>query len=478
MSLFNPRRWTAGCLMLLSFTVGAEPTLEERVGLTAESIEQAVALRDAAVSGSQAWDWVESLTTEVGPRLAGTDAEARARDWAVAKLRELGFKHVRQEPFTIQGWERGQEFAEVVAPFPQPLSITALGGSVATDDDGIEADVVLFENLHALERAAEGSLDGKIAYVGHAMRATQDGSHYGYFGRLRREGASIAASKGAIGLLIRSIGTDSHRMPHTGSMRYKKEFARIPAAALSNPDADQLERMATRGESVRVAMTLTPRFTGEVESANIIADIPGRDYPDQYVVIGGHLDSWDLGTGAIDDGAGIAITLEAARMILASGVQPRRTIRLIFWGAEEVGLLGGFAYVDQHREHLRQHVAGTESDFGARPIWQMTSRVSDRAQPLVDLIGQLVEPLGIAPGAKDVASAGPDLTPMIREGFPGFRFVQGGGDYFDLHHTHDDTLDKIEPSELDQNVAAYVVFTWLAANSLIDDWGWIDPKKD
>lgn len=332
--------------------------------------------------------------------------------------------------------------------------------------------MAFFSSLSALESATEGSLEGKIAYVGHAMRRTQNGSHYGYFGRLRREGASIAASKGAAALMIRSIGTDSHRMPHTGSMRYDPDYPRIAAAALSNPDADQLERMAARGEPVRVQMTLTPRFLGEVDSGNVIADITGSEAPDEIVIIGGHLDSWDLGTGAVDDGAGVAITMEVARRILASGQRPRRTLRLILWGSEEVGLLGGRHYLENYAETLKNHVTGTESDFGAGKIWQMTSRVAPEAKGVVDLIGELVAPLGIAPGANDIESSGPDLTPMVRAGMPAFRFVQDGMDYFDLHHTPDDTLDKIEDRNLDQSVAAYLVFAWIAGNTTINDWGW------
>jgi hypothetical protein len=392
-------------------------------------------------------------------------------------LTELGFDNVHVESFEIDGWERGQEFGRVVAPFPQPLMLTALGGSVATEPEGLEADLEVFASLSALKRVPEGSLTGKIAYVGHAMHATQDGSHYGHFGALRREGASIAASKGAIGLLIRSIGTDSHRMPHTGSMRYQDEQPKIPAAALSNPDADQVERMARRNQTIRIAMTLTPTFTGKVPSGNVIADITGSDYPDQYVVIGGHLDAWDLATGAIDDGAGVAITLETARRILAAGKRPRRTIRLIFWGAEEVGLLGGYAYRDRHRDELTNHIIGTESDFGAGRIWRVTSRVSTQAVPIVNLISELVEPLGVAPGPNTIEGSGPDLTPMVQIGMPSFRFVQDGSDYFDLHHTPDDTLDKIEPAAMDQNVAAFLVFTWLAANSGIEDWGWTSMSE-
>ena len=459
-----------GGLIVMASAATANPVSD--AGLSDEAVERAVLLRDSAVEGTRAYEWVERLTTEVGPRLGGSEGEARARSWATQTLEALGFSNVHVDPFTIDGWLRGEERAAVIAPFPQPLAITALGKSIATPAEGVEAEVVMFENLAALRRADPATVKGKIVYTGHAMQATQDGSSYGHSGRLRREGPSEAARKGAIAIMIRSIGTDSHRMPHTGATGYDEDVTPIPAVALSNPDADQLERIASRGLAIRVALTITPRALGEVRSGNVIADIPGRESPEQIVIIGGHLDSWDLATGAIDDGAGVAITLEAARLILASGWQPRRTIRLVLWGSEELGLLGGRHYAEQHKAHLRQHVIGTESDFGAGKIWQMTHSVNDAAKPIVDLIGQLVAPLGVAPGADNVRNAGPDLTPMIQAGMPGFRFVQDGMDYFDLHHTPDDTLDKIDPANLDQNVAAFVVFTWLAAESEVTDWGW------
>jgi hypothetical protein len=444
----------------------ASPAVE--TGLSAESIVHARSLRDQALESDLAWDIVESLTTEVGPRLAGSAQEARAREWAVARLQAMGFDNVRVEPFTISGWTRGEERAAITAPFPQPLSVTALGGSVATPEEGIEAELVLFESLAALQAAPAGSLQGKLAYVGNAMQRTQDGSSYGYYGRARRIGASVAAEKGAVGLLIRSIGTDSHRFPHTGQMNYAEEVTRIPAAALSNPDADQLERIAARGETLRVSMLLTPQMLGPRESGNVIADITGSERPEEVVIIGGHLDSWDLGTGAIDDGAGVAITAAAAKHILDSGRRPRRTVRLILWGSEEVGLLGGRAYLEAHREALAQHIIGSESDFGAERIWQLTARVSPEGQAVVDTLLGLLDPLGIAPGSMDQPGAGPDLTPMVAAGLPSLRLVQNGMDYFDLHHTHDDTLDKIDRAALRQNVAAYVAFAWLAADSTVD----------
>lgn len=472
----KPDRWlklsALGLTLALAFLLHPLKVMAENEdGLTVESIEHARQLRDHALAGTRAFEWVESLTTEVGPRLAGSEAEARARDWAVSQLKQLGFSNVRVEPFDIEGWQRETELAWVVTPGHQPLAVTALGGSVSTPDGGIEAEVAYFANLQALEAAPAGSLQDKIAYVSHAMKRTQDGSHYGYFGRLRRTGASVAASKGAIGLLIRSIGTDSHRMPHTGALRYAPDQPKIAAAALSNPDADQLERLLARYPSVTVGLLVSTKFTGVVASGNVIAEIPGWQYPEQIVVMGGHLDSWDLGTGAIDDGAGVAISLEAARLILESGKRPRRTVRLIFWGAEEVGLLGGHAYRTAYSDSLDLHVVGSESDFGAGRIWR-TSSYAPKAGPLIDTIEALLEPLGIMPGSRDQAGAGPDLTPMISAGMPSFRLHQDGRDYFDLHHTADDTLDKISAAELDQNVAAFLVFAWLAADSEISDWGW------
>ena len=453
--------------VMLSTICSSIASVDEH-GLSQASLEHAVTLRDIAMAGSGAYAIVESLTTEVGPRLAGSESEARAREWGKIKLQSLGFDNVRIETFEMEYWERGEEQASLVYPFPQPLAITALGGSVATPPEGLEAEVAIFESLDALEAAAPGSLEGRIAYVGHAMQATQNGSSYGFYGRLRREGASIAAARGALAIMIRSIGTDSHRMPHTGQMRYSDDAPRIPAAALSNPDADQIERIALRGKPIRAHLKLTPRSVGTRLSGNVIGEIVGFERPEEVVIIGGHLDSWDQGTGAVDDGAGIGIATAAAKLILDSGKRPRRTIRVIYWGAEEVGLLGGSAYLEANRGELGNHIIGTESDFGAGRAWQMNAQVSKEGQAVVDLIGQLVAPIGIVRGNMDKAGSGPDLTPMVRAGLPSFRFTQDGMDYFDLHHTPDDTLDKIESAALDQNVAAFVVFAWLAANSTVD----------
>ena len=431
-----------------------------------ESLAHAVVLRDRAMAGSTAMQIVTSLTTEVGPRLAGSEAEARARDWALALLNEKGFANVRNEPFVMDAWQRHAEGAEILAPYPQPLAVTALGGSVATAKTGLTAGLALFETLDDLKRAGPKSVEGRIAYVSHAMQRTQDGSSYGYFNEVRTAGPSIAAGKGAVGYLIRSVGTDSHRFPHTGSLRYDAEAPRIPALALSNPDADQIERIAAGGGRIRVKLTVDSSEVPAAQSGNVIAEIIGRERPEEIVVIGAHLDSWDLGTGAVDDGAGVGITTAAMELIKETGLAPRRTIRLILWGAEEVGLLGARAYRERHEASLEQHVMGSESDFGGGRVWKVTadSKTEEGDQLFAD-IARVLAPIGVAPGSDDLPGGGPDLYPLIAAGVPTLRLHQDGRDYFDLHHTADDTVDKLDAASLDQNVAAFAVFAWLVADS-------------
>ena len=434
--------------------------------VTRESLAHAEMLRAQAMAGSNAMAIVTSLTTEVGPRLAGSEAEARARVWALNTLTEKGFANVRNELFEMDAWERHEEGAEILAPYPQPLAVTALGGSVPTDENGLSAEVALFETLEDLKRAPESSLTGRIAYVGHAMQRTQDGSSYGYFNEARTAGPSVAAGKGAVGYLIRSVGTDSHRFPHTGSLRYQEEMPRIPALALSNPDADQLERIAADGETLSVRIKVDSSEVLAAQSGNVIAEVVGREAPDEIVVIGAHLDSWDLGTGAVDDGAGVGITMAALELIKDAGLAPRRTIRLVLWGAEEVGLLGANAYRDRHEASLGQHIIGSESDFGGGRVWKVTADSQTEAgDALFAEIARLLAPIGIAPGSDDLPGGGPDLYPLIAAGVPTLRLHQDGRDYFDLHHTADDTVDKLDAASLDQNAAAFAVFAWLVADS-------------
>ena len=419
------------------------------------------ALRDAALKDDVAWDIVEGLTTEVGQRLAGTEAEARAREWAVARLKKLGFANVRVEPFDMPVWVRGSESAEIVSPFPQKLVVAALGNSGATPEAGITAPVIGFPSLDALIAADPASVRGRIVFVTHRMGPTQDGSSYGPFGNIRRLGPSEASRKGAVGIVIRSVGTDHHRNPHTGVQRWAAGVAPIPAGALSVPDAEQLERILARGRPVTMRLVLTPRMTGIHQSGNVIAEVPGRDAKAGIVLVGGHLDSWDLGTGAIDDGAGVAITTAAAKRILDAG-RPMRTIRLVWFGAEEEGGFGGDAYRNRHRGE--KHVLVAESDFGADKVWRFDTRFGDAAAPIANAIAAALLPLGITRGDND-AHGGSDVGPIAAASrIPVIDLRQDGTRYFDVHHTPDDTLDKIDPEQLRQNVAAWTAMLAVAAN--------------
>jgi len=404
-----------------------------------------------APSPGLGYDIVEGLTTEVGQRLAGTEAEARARDWAVARLKALGFANVHVEPFDMPVWVRGAETAEVIAPFPQKLVLAALGNSGATPDGGITAEIVGFPSLDALKAAPDSAVKGKIVFVWHRMMATQDGSSYGTYGLIRFAGPAIASKKGAAAILIRSIGTDHHRVAHTGVTNWLEGARPIPAAALTVPDAEQLERILARGKPVTIHLTLTPKTVGTRQSGNVVAEVPGTDPSAGIVLIGGHIDSWDLGTGAIDDGAGVAITTAAAKSIL-DGPRPRRTVRLVWFGAEEPGGLGGKAYAEAHGKE--PHAIAAESDFGADRIWRFSSQLMKTDPPTYARLTAALAPLGITKNDKGDAD-GTDVEPTVAAGAPWISLNQDGTRYFDWHHTPDDTLDKIDPAQLRQNVAAW-----------------------
>ncbi len=451
--------------------VKAEPVqpaaIDTDTNLSPELQAQIQALQNRALHGQYAYDITEALTTEIGPRLAGSEAEARARQWAVEKFRELGFDNVRIEPFTVPAWERGLEQAEITAPYPQPLTITALGNSVSTGPEGMEAELAYFPTFEALEAAPAGGLDGKIAFISGLMERHHDGAGYAPANRKRQKGASEAGKRGAMAVIIRSVGTDSHRFPHTGVMRYDDNIKPIPIAALSAPDADQLERILTRGETVRVKLTLTPKRGGDLPSGNVIGEITGTEKPEEIILIGAHLDSWDLGTGAIDDGAGIGITAGAAKALLDSGLRPKRTIRIVAFGAEEIGLLGGFAYADAHKDELANHVLASESDFGAGPVYALRTSVTGPGRAAIQDIQKALAHLGVF-WEDDTTEGGPDIIPLAREGVPAIRLQQDGTDYFDLHHTPDDTFDKIDPKAMAQNVAAWATMIWMASEAPTD----------
>ena len=420
---------------------------------------RAAALRDNALDNDHyAWDIIEGLTTEVGQRLAATEAEARARDWAVRRLKAMGFANVHIEPFTMPVWTRGAESAEILAPFPQKLAVTALGYSGSTGAAGVTGQIVYFDSVDALRATPDAAVRGKIVFIDHNMMPAQDGSGYGQFGAPRRQGPTIASKKGALAIVIRSIGTDHHRNPHTGVQYFTDGATPIPAGALSIPDSEQLRRILKRGQPVTMRLTLVSQKSEGAQSGNVIAEVPGRDPKAPILLVGGHLDSWDLGTGAIDDASGVAIVTAAAKHIMDAG-RPLRTIRIVWFGAEEPGGFGGEAYAKAHGNE-RYAIAG-ESDFGADRVWRFSSQYQKTDPVLHAQLTAALAPLGITRNDKGDAD-GTDIEPTIKLGAPWISLNQDGTRYFDYHHTPDDTLDKIDPAQLRQNVAA-----WTAALAIL-----------
>ena len=450
-----------GLAAMLNVADVAAAARETRI--PAAAIAQAAQLRETALGSDLGYRVTESLTTEVGARLAGSEADARAVAWARAKFHELGFDKVWVEPVTFPKWERRSEHAQVLGANAQALTLTALGGSPGGT---VEGEVVRFADLAALEAAAPGSLTGKIAYVDTAMERARDGSGYGPGSRVRSRGPSAAIRAGASAYLMRSAGTDSHRNPHTGITRFDDGLTPVPSAALSVPDSEQLTRLLALGPQ-RVRVALDCGWNGTATSHNVIGEITGsgagRGKRD-VVLIGGHLDSWDLGTGAIDDGAGVGLTMAAAALIGRMPKAPARTIRVVAFANEEQGLYGGKAYALQHGKDVARHQLAAESDFGAGRIYAYSSSAPAHALAADRQIAEALAPLGIAyvPGT---GGPGPDISPFAAQGMAWARLAQDGTDYFDLHHTPDDTFDKIDPQALAQNVAAYAVFAYLAASA-------------
>lgn len=410
------------------------------------------ALRDDALANDHyAWDITEDLTTEIGQRLAGTEAEARARDWAVKRLTAMGFSNVRVDTFAVPVWTRGTESATILAPFPHKMAVAALGNSASTGPAGITGELAAFNSVDELRAAPDHAVRGKIVFIDHHMAPTQDGSSYGPGGNPRRQGPTLASRKGAIGIIVRSAGTDLHRNPHTGVQTFGDGATPIPAGAISVPDALQLQRILKRGKPVSLHLVLVSQLKADGQSGNVIAEVPGRDPSLPPVLVSGHLDSWDLGTGAVDDASGVAIATAAAKRIMDSG-QPLRTIRVVWFGSEEIGLFGGFDY--RTRYGKQPHHALIESDFGADRIWKVDSKLGEGRADEARLIQAALEPLGIVGGSLSNAE-GSDIGPMLGDGHPGVGLSQDGTRYFDVHHSPDDTLDKVDPAQLRQNVAAW-----------------------
>ncbi|MBQ4799981.1 M20/M25/M40 family metallo-hydrolase [Pseudoalteromonas sp. MMG006] len=430
-----------------------------------EQLKQVTQVRTTALNSSLSYELLESLTTEVGPRLPGTDNDKKAVAWAKAKFNQLGFDKVWLEEATFPEWRRYSESGKILTPSEQPLHLTALGNSISTPKEGITATVVLFETLDELIAAPANSLKGKIAYINYRMNRHIDGNGYGPAVKARGTGAIEASKKGAVAYMMRSVSTGHHRFAHTGGSYYKDGVKKIPNVTIANPDADQIARLVALGKDVSVNINVQTENLGEGTGYNVIGQFNGTENPEQYVLIGGHLDSWDLGTGALDDGAGVALTMAAAKHI-SDVKRPKRSIRVVLFAAEELGLWGAKAYFAKHKNDLHNIVAATESDFGADVVYGFESNVDAASLPVVRAIAKELASLNVEYIGKNQANGGPDLIPLKKAtSAPIFELAQDGTDYFDYHHTADDTLDKVTPAKLRQNTAAYAVFALMAADA-------------
>jgi carboxypeptidase Q len=451
-------RRSLGAAVFVSSLLWAGATRAQ--GLPEDVKAAAARLHEQALAGTRAYEIARSLTVEVGPRPAGSKAYDAAVDWGLRKMKELGFQNVHAEKTTVPHWIRGEESGEIVAPYPQPVHLAALGGSVGTPGSGIEARVIEVPSLDAAARLDPAQVKGKIVFYNVHMRRTRDIAGYADAVPVRGGGAAAAAKLGAVAVLIRSIGTDHNRTPHTGGMRYQDGVEKIPAAALSNPDADLLAAEIASGKPVTFRLKLGAHAEPDVETASVVGEIPGREKPEEVVVLGAHLDSWDLGTGAIDDGAGCAIMMETARRIAELPRKPRRTIRVVLFANEEFGTSGARSYAAAHKDELARHVMAGESDLGSGRVWRISSHVDPAKLPIVADLARL---LGVEQGDND-AGGGSDLGPMSPGRVPVISLSQDASAYFDWHHTANDTLDKIDPKDLDQNVAAWIAVAYAVAD--------------
>lgn len=434
-------------------------------------LEQAGVIRDRALAESEAFNIVEQLTMQIGPRPAGSAADKAAVKWAETMLTSLGLSNVRSEPVTVPHWDRGLLTVRTLAPYPQLLTATSLGGSIGTAEEGLQAPVIGVEDIAALAALGSSEIAGKIVFIDKHMERHADGSGYEEAVAGRGCGAALTEARGGVATVIRSAGTSVHRVPHTGAMRP----AGIPAVALSNADADILAYQLRQNTGISLSIHSSARTLPDELSANVMGEIIGSDKPDEIVLMGAHLDSWDLGTGAIDDGAGVAIVAAAAKAILDSGIRPRRTIRVVLFANEEFGLSGGRAYADKHADSVDKHVIGMEADYGAGAVLSFSSQVAESALPLVSAMQTVLQPLVIEFG-NNKASGGADISALRAAGMPVLDLMQDGTFYFDYHHTPDDTLDKINPQDLNQNVAAYAVAAFISANT-DQDFGRLEIKE-
>jgi carboxypeptidase Q len=430
--------------------------------------EQLQALRDAALSSDYAWRQLAHLTENIGPRPAGSPQAEAASEYVAAELGKLGLE-VHLEPARVSHWIRGEEKAELIE-FPgqapqttQRIVLATLSGSSATPAEGIIADVIVVHSFEELTALGHDKIADKIVLfnVPYDERKALAGSAFEAYGEAvgyRARGAKAAADLGASASLIRSVGGANYRLPHTGW----SQPAPIPAAALASEDADLIEHLASQGR-LRLHLTLTPQKLAAATGHNVVADLKGSEHPEQIVVVSGHLDSWDLGRGAIDDGAGVVISMATAELLQRLHFRPRRTLRVIAWMDEENGGGGHDAYLKAHESEIANHVAAIESDAGAGHPLGYSMKLSPAAVAALEPLLDVLRPVGSTIFRTTNRSPGSDIDPLVEAGVPGIGIIQDGRKYFDYHHTAADTLDKVDPRDLRENSAAMAVMGYALA---------------
>jgi carboxypeptidase Q len=418
--------------------------------------EPANRLIGEATGDTFAWRRLALLTDTHGHRLSGSPQLERAIEWAVAEMKRDGLENVHTEKVMVPKWVRGNESADMLEPVPHQIVMLGLGNSVGTRPEGVQGEVLTVKSFNDLD-AAGGQAKGKIVFFNVAYTNYEDTVSY------RSDGPSRAARAGAVAALVRAVGPPGLRTPHTGALQYATDAPRIPAAAITTEDADRLQRMTDRGTRVVVRLRMEAHFEADAESANVVGELRGRERPDEYVVIGGHLDSWDVGSGATDDGGGCVVTWEALRIMKKLNLRPRRTVRVVLWTNEENGTRGATAYRDRHRAELANHVMMMESDNGVfRPLGFGFSG-SESARQKVRAIATLLR--GIAADAILAGGGGADINPSIREArIPSLALAVDDSKYFLIHHTPADTIDKIDPVEMARCAAAVAVMTYVIAD--------------
>lgn len=431
---------------------------QEGQSLTERYKDAATRLIDAALADNGGMEKLAYLCDRIGNRLSGSPALEKAIAWAAAQMKRDGLENVVTPPVKVPHWVRGNESASITEPVNKPLSILGLGGSIATPKKGITAQVVPVQSFEELEKKGK-AVEGKIVLLNAAYEG------YGRTVTYRTTGASRAARLGAVAMLVRSITPTSLQSPHTGALEYAPDIPKIPAAAVTLEDATLIQRLTDAGNAVTVHLEMEARTLPDAESANVIGEIPGREKPEEVVVIGGHIDSWDVGAGAQDDGSGCITALEAAYLIHQLGLRPRRTLRVAFWTNEENGGAGGEAYRAWTGAQVKNHVAAIEMDGGAeKPVGFGVSASGDAQGMLARMreIGRLLE--RIDAGSVQLGGGGADISPLMRDGVPGLAVRTTGAHYFDWHHTRADTTDKVKLEDLRANIAAMAVMAYVLAD--------------